>query len=279
MSRSRRAVVFAGIVIGMLLLSLPALAALISQEQEVAIGREASQRLEARYPLVRDLGMQERVTRIGQAIAAQGKRGITYHFKVLDMDQVNALAFPGGFIYATRGLMQAMPDEELAFVLGHEVAHVEQRHSVQQMEADLYKQVGLAALLSVLGGGKVSQGTLNTVRVANVVVSSQYSQGHEREADREGMILMAKAGYDPMGAVAALETMRRSSGGGVPGFLNSLVGSHPLPEDRIREARKMAVEIPFSRPAGGPAQAPAPAQAPVAPASSAPAPMFTPVAP
>jgi len=98
--------------------------------------------------------------------------------------------------------------------------------------------------------------------VANAIVSSRYSQEAEREADREGMRLMGQAGFDPHGAVAALETLKSHDGGQeVPGFLNSLLGSHPLTSERIQVARELAPQTPFKR-----------SQAP-----GQPAPLFTPV--
>ena len=103
---------------------------------------------------------------------------------------------------------------------------------------------------------------MNTVQVANAILSSRYSQEAEREADREGMRLMGLAGFDPQGAVAALETLKRHDGGReVPGFLNSLLGSHPLTSERIQAARELAPQVPYHR-----SQAPA-----------QPAPWFTPV--
>lgn len=258
----------------LLALTAPALAGLISQEQEIAIGREGAARLESQYRIVTDLAYQERITRIGQALASHGKRGLAYQFKVIDESGINALAFPGGFIYATRGLMDAMPDDQLAFVLGHEVSHVEDRHSVQEMEANVYKEVGLGMLLSLLGGDNVGQGTLNTVEIASLVVSSQYSQEAEREADRHGMRLMAVAGWDPRAAIAALETLQRHNGEEMPGFLNSLVSSHPLTSERIEAARKLAPEIPYAPRTPDP-QPQTQTQTHTAPTS--PAPVFTPI--
>lgn len=259
----------AAILLLVLALSAPALAGLISEGQEIEIGRQGAARLEAEYPVVRDLAYQERVTRIGQALASHGKRQLPWRFQVLEMSELNALAFPGGFIYATRGLLDAMPDDQLAFVLGHEVSHVEDRHSVQAMEAELYKQAGVGALLSLLGGNQVGDLAMSTIEIADVVVSSHYSQAAEREADRHGMRLMAQAGYDPRAAVAALETLQRISGQDeVPGFLNSLVGSHPLTSERIQAAREFAPEIPRAAP---PSNEPGPGAPPM------PQPLFTPV--
>lgn len=271
---SRRARPALSTLLLFLALTLPALAGLISQEQEINIGREGARQLEQKYRVVTELPVQERITRIGQALASQGTRGLTYHFKVIDVRDINALAFPGGFIYATRGLMEAMPDGQLAFVMGHEVAHVEKRHSVQQMETQIYTQVGVGALISIFGGGRVDEGTANTVRLANAMASSRYSQDAEREADREGMMLMGRAGFDPQGAVQALETLKRLDGGQeVPGFLNSLLGSHPLTSERIPAARELAPQVPY-QPAPA---APQPVREEEPPRPQVPTPLFTPV--
>ncbi|MCA9793294.1 MAG: M48 family metalloprotease [Candidatus Eremiobacteraeota bacterium] len=227
------------------LMALPALAGMISTAQEIQIGREASLKFEQQYGLVQDVAMQERVNRIGQSLAAvAARKDVQYTFKVANMDQFNALAFPGGFIYTTRGLMNALSDEELAFVLGHEVTHVVRRHSVNQLEKAVYTQTGLLAIIGVLNNGQIDQGSANLAKLANAVMSSQWSQADEREADHDGIQLMAAAGYDPVYAVSALVKLSKQSGG-TPGFLNTLVGSHPLPQDRIKAATAEVPGVPY----------------------------------
>ncbi len=209
---------------------------LISTEQEIAIGRKASRRFEQKYGVVTDLRYVERINRIGSKLAQQGTRRLHYRFRVAALDDFNALAFPGGFIYATRGLMDSLPDEELAFVLGHEVAHVEKRHSINQLEQQLYTQIGLFTLAGVLTRGRLTQDEAALIRLANLVITNQYSQADEAEADRIGILLMAKAGYDPAFSVTALKILAQKAGKGTPGFLNTIIGTHPLPQDRISSA-------------------------------------------
>lgn len=228
-----------------LMLALPCLAAMISTQQEIQIGQRAASQFEQQYGLAPDPAMQQRVQRIGQSLAAHsGRNDVRYFFKVANMEPFNALAFPGGYIYTTKGLMRALTDEELAFVLGHEIAHVARRHSVNQLEKATYTQVGLAAVLAALGNGRVQQNQATLARLASAVAGSQWSQNDERDADEVGLQIMARAGYDPVYAVSALDKLSRQSGG-TPGFLNTLVGSHPLPKDRIRDAVAQVPDIPY----------------------------------
>lgn len=237
----------------LLILSLPAFASLFSTSEEIKIGQQGSQQLEAKYGTVNDPELNARLNKIGQAIAAQGSRGLTYHFKVLNTQELNALAFPGGFVYATHGIMKAMPDNQLAFVLGHEVGHVECRHSVKSLEKQTYTQLGGNILLTLLNKGKkTNSNTLTAIKAANLVISNRYSQGAENEADAMGMQLMAKAGYDPYGAVEALETLQKLGGKSMSGFMNSFLGDHPLTKDRIKRAQELAPQIPFNREAKAP---------------------------
>ncbi len=223
-----------------ILLSTPAQAALISESQEVAIGQETAAEVEREYRVYTDLTMNERLNRVAGPLLNVAERKLAWRFRILDDAQMNALAVPGGFIYTTRGLMEQMPDRELAFVLAHEIQHVEKRHSIRQLEASLYRQVGLAAALQLLTGGRISQGTANTIALANMVVANRYTQDMEREADSDGIRMMARAGLDPHGAVDALKTLQRNNKSSMPKFLNSLVGTHPLNQDRIRHAEELA---------------------------------------
>ena len=106
----------------------------ISEEEEIAIGRQGAAQAEKKYGTVKDAAMLKRVRTLGKKIAAQGTRKLTYHFGILNSKEVNALAFPGGYIYFTKGIVDYMDDELLAFVAGHEVSHVEHRDSVKTLE-------------------------------------------------------------------------------------------------------------------------------------------------
>lgn len=120
---------FAGLLFAFYLLlgtAFPAEAGIISKQQEIEMGRETAMALEAQYGVVQDYELQERVNRIGQSlVAVSDRQDLEYTFKVLNCDEVNALACPGGFVYVFKGLIDYMPsDSELAGVLGHEVSHI-----------------------------------------------------------------------------------------------------------------------------------------------------------
>ena len=204
--------------------------------------------MESQYRLYNEIGMNERLNRIAGQLLTQAQRKLAWRFRVLDTEEINAMALPGGFVYATRGLLERMPDNEAAFVLAHEIQHVERRHSVRMLESELYRQLGLVAAIELISGGRVSEGTANTVALANMVLSNRYTQDMEREADQEGIRMMFRARIDPQGAVDALKTLKRTSQGSMPGFLNAILGTHPLTDDRIRAAQKLVDELDFDIP-------------------------------
>lgn len=247
------------VTLSWLLLALPALA--LSTQEEIAIGREAAARFEAQYGLVQDATMQRRLQRIGQELVSQAERQeLPWRFRVIDVDEFNAAAFPGGFIYATRGLMNGLDDDELAFVVGHEIGHVDRRHSVRQLESARATQLGiLAVLIGANRGTNIPQAQATLANLANAVIQSGFSREHEAESDRYGAILMARAGYDPVYSVLALDELSKQSGGGTPGFLNTILGSHPLPQDRVNEAAERVIALPYD-PVPAPPVLPAPGE-------------------
>jgi predicted Zn-dependent protease len=219
----------------------------ISVEQEVALGRKAAQQVEAESGLDSSPELNQRLQRIAQAlIPVCGRNDIQYQFKVLNSDEFNAMALPGGFVYATRKLMNVMPDGQLAFVLGHELSHVTRRHSIRQMENDQLRRIGLMAILVGLGGGNVSQESAQLAGVVDQVISSRYSQADEDEADRLGTQMMARAGIDPAYALLALNTLSAQHDGGMPQFVNAILGSHPLPRERIEAAYSYIPPLAYS---------------------------------
>jgi predicted Zn-dependent protease len=250
----KRLVKFVGVqllsalAVGALITPNPALAQ-ISTEQEVALGRAASQKFEAQYGVSPDQALQQRLNRIGQMLVAHcGRNDIAYSFKVIKMDAFNALAFPGGFIYATTGLMQSLDDEQLAFVIGHEITHVAHRHAVKQMSQDQMRQMGILGALVVLSGGRPSNAQAQVAGLVDKVVGSQYSQADESDSDITGIQIMSAAGIDPVHTVSALRVLAKQAGNSTPGFLNTLVGSHPLPADRIRDAVNFIPKVSYQPP-------------------------------
>jgi len=243
-----KASLWAAVLAWILVLAAPARAGLISESQEIAIGQQAAREVEAEYRLYDEVGMNQRLNRLATRLLTQAERNLPWKFRILDVEELNAMALPGGFIYATRGLLQTMPDSQAAFVLAHEIQHVERKHSVRQLEANLYRQVGLAAAIQLLTGGRLSQGASNTLALANMVVANRYTQDMEREADLDGIRMMARAGSDPQGAVDALRTLQAHNKASLPKFVNALVGTHPLTQDRVRVAENEVRQLASASP-------------------------------
>ena len=214
----------------------PAQAGMISLEQEIEMGRETAKSLEAQYGLYQDDAMQERVNRIGQRLAAvSGRTEIEYSFKVLNHNEVNALACPGGFIYVFKGLIDYMPsDTELAGVLGHEVGHVAKKHTVNSIEKQLWTTL---ALIVATGG----RGGMSLIGAAQQALFAGYSRTDERGADKEGFYNTVNAGFNPYAMLITankLEDLAEQGGGANYG----LFSSHPEPEERVKRIQKYLKE-------------------------------------
>jgi predicted Zn-dependent protease len=204
--------------------------ALISEQQEVQLGRDYDQQIQQELGIYPDPRLQEYVSRIGQKIAAGSERpDLPWTFRVIDDPVVNAFAIPGGHIYVTRGLMTHLTSEaELAAVLGHEIGHVTARHSVTQMSKERLARIGIlaGAIISPALAGYAAQGL--------EALFLKYSRDDERQADHLGLGYMYRQGYDPREMPRVFETLRRVSqaqgSGRVPGWLST----HPTEDERIR---------------------------------------------
>ncbi|MBP2633156.1 MAG: peptidase Ste24p [Firmicutes bacterium] len=206
-------------------------AGIISTKQEISIGEGVAKQIEERYKLLDDPVLQERINKIGMNIVGVcGRQGLPYSFKVLDVDEVNAMAAPGGFVYIYKGLIDLMPtDDELAGIIGHEVGHVVKRHSMGQLE----KSLGMALLMGVAFG---SEG-FELQAVALNAISAGYSRNDEREADRLGYELSVKAGYNQYGMLMGLTKLYELN----PSQKNDLFSDHPEAMQRIKLAKKYLV--------------------------------------
>lgn len=224
-SRYRQAVPALCAVVSMLL-TAGCSATRVSTQEEVRLGQRAAAQIEQQYRTRQD----PTVSRIGQAIAAASDRpDIPYRFRVIEQDQINAFALPGGPVYITDDLLQAINNDpnQIAGVLGHEVAHITRRHSVKQMERQNWFGLGI----EVLTEGRVQD-------IAGIAANLQllsYSRNQEYEADRKGIQYMRAAGYDPIGLVRFLERLAamERGGGGV-----SFLRTHPGTEARVDRLRK-----------------------------------------
>ena len=204
---------------------LSAEASLISTKQEISMGKDVAQQLEKKYGLVEDEALQARVNAIGQRlVAVSDRKDIAYSFKVLNTDEINALAVPGGFVYLFKGLVDMMPtDDELAGVMAHEVTHVVRRHSVKQME----KSLGTSLLMAVVFGSK---GVI-LQQVAMEALMAGYSRDDEREADQLGFRYSFAAGFNPYNLLITMNKLNDLDQGKKANY--GIFSSHPEPEARV----------------------------------------------
>lgn len=209
----------------------PAEAGMISREQEIELGRKTGLQLEQQYGLVADNVLQKRVDRIGQRLARVcGRDDVQFSFKVLNCNEINALACPGGFIYVFKGLIDYMPsDTELAGVLGHEVGHVAKKHTVHSIEKNMWASLG-GLLLGVASG---SGAGMQAAMVGMQALQSGFSRTDERGADKEGVNNTLTAGYNPYAMLITAHKLEDlAAEQHTPNY--GLFSSHPEPEERIK---------------------------------------------
>ncbi len=208
---------------------------LVSIDQEIRIGQDMADQMEAEYGLYHDRHWNRLVAEIGQRLVPYSRRPeLPYQFRILDTDQVNAVAIPGGFVYVYRGLLDAVnDDDELAAVIAHEIAHVANRHSMRRLERNLGIQLGLTFLFRLLLRNEPSASGWQQVSNVGVHLLNQgYSREDEFDADLTGAQMMAQAGYDPKGMIRffqALQEMRRRE----PSRIEVFFSTHPPHSDRI----------------------------------------------
>jgi predicted Zn-dependent protease len=218
---------------------------LVSESQEVQMGRDADPSITASYGLVDKPELQQYVTRLGTALAEDSERpDLPWSFKVVDDPIVNAFALPGGFIYVTRGILAHFDSEaELAGVLGHEIGHVTARHSASQMSRQQLQQIGLVAGMVVSERFRQYGGlAMQAVQLLNL----SYSRGDESEADRLGLRYIAREGYDADAMIGVFQMLGAVSGG-AGGRLPEWQMTHPLPENREAAIRQEIAATGVSR--------------------------------
>lgn len=209
---------------------------LISSAQEVEIGAGMAKEVESTEKVLDDSMWQSYLAEVGNKIVAVcDRKDITYHFKVIESDQVNAFAAPGGYVYFYTGLLREMKSEsEMAAVMAHEISHVVGRHSVKRLQ----KALGMAVAYELVFGGEGAGKALDAaIGVGMSLVFADYSRDDEREADNFGIQYMVKAGYDPNGATAMFETLARLGGSSGGSVFENLISSHPQTQERIKNAR------------------------------------------
>ncbi len=206
-------------------------------QREVDLGREVARQVEMMLPLSTDKRLQARVDRVGKAVVDQLETKVyPYQFKVLAVPEYNAFAIPGGFIYVYEGLLDRVPDDNaLAFVLAHEVTHVAHRHWAKRTESMKGVSV-LGALAAQAIGGDSDL----VAELASALVYLRYSREDENDADQSAMEYLWRAGFDPQGAVTAMqEIVELEKGESVPRYLRN----HPPAADRVKRLQQKLEEL------------------------------------
>ncbi len=207
---------------------------LISEGQEIQMGREADPEIVGSLGLVEDSAWQEYVQSLGEVMATQSERpNLPWTFRVVDDPVVNAFALPGGFIYVTRGILGHFSSEaELAGVLGHEIGHVTARHSVNQLSRAQLAQVGLG-VGTILAPDLAPFAQAAEAGLGLLLLS--YGRDAERQADQLGLRYMTREGYDPREMAATFEMLADASGASEDGRVPAFLSTHPNPLDRRDE--------------------------------------------
>jgi predicted Zn-dependent protease len=202
-------------------------------QEEVTMGNDYAQQVERELPIIRDPDIVRYVNVLGDSIArVSDDRALTWHFNVVDQADINAFAVPGGHIYVYRGLIEKTTNmSELAGVLGHEIAHVTLRHSMQQMAKAQRANIGLTGLCLFVPSA--CQGVAGAVvQVGAQAGFAKFSRDDETAADKAGVTYVTRAGIDPRGMPSMFRILiaeRQRNPSGVDAFF----ASHPLEESRV----------------------------------------------
>jgi predicted Zn-dependent protease len=202
-----------------------------SAEEETRIGKQISGNLLGAVPLVRDDALQRYVNLVGNWVALQsGRKDVDWHFGVLDTEDINAFAAPGGYVFLTKGLYRRLNNEaELAGVLAHEIAHVTKKHHLKVLkQSSLIGALGQAASNKAQGSDQMVQ---NLIGNGAEIMARGLDKNAEFEADRVGIVFAARAGYEPWGLPEVLQDMA-----GLPARdsrTSLLYKTHPHPADRL----------------------------------------------
>jgi predicted Zn-dependent protease len=212
----------------------------VSTQQEIEMGAQYSEQINAQLPIVGDPELNRYVNVLGDSIARLTERDDIpdWKFYIVDSKEVNAFAVPGGYIYVNRGLIERTQRmDQLAGVLGHEIGHVVKRHSIKQMQQQQGANIGVT-LACVLTSVCNSQAGQAAIQVGGTALFAKFSRSDETEADVEGIKNVIRAGISPNGIPEMFQILineRQSNPGGV----ESWFATHPLEEDRIAETQRI----------------------------------------
>jgi hypothetical protein len=204
-----------------------------STNWEIGTGKQYSMEIEKSSHLVTDPVVVEYVNRVGQNLVKNSDAKVPFTIKVLDTDEINAMALPGGFFYVNSGLILACDSEdELAGVMAHEIAHVAAHHAAREMTKLNYMQIGSIPLMIFTQGTWTGYGIYEAAQLAVPLTFLQFSREYEAEADYLGIQYAYRAGYDPQGMVSIFEKLDALEKH-KPGALSKAFSDHPATPDRI----------------------------------------------
>src|SRR5438132_2202319 len=207
-----------------------------SIEGEIRMGKQYAQQVEASSKLVQDPVITEYVNRVGQNLVRNSDAQVPFTIKVIDADDINAFALPGGFFYVNSGLILAADEEaELAGVMAHEIAHVAARHATRQMTRAQWANIGTIPLIFV--GGGIGYAVRSAAGLGLPMTFLSFQRGFEAEADYLGLQYMYKSGYDPNAFISFFEKVRAQEKK-KPGTLAKAFGTHPQTPDRISKSQE-----------------------------------------
>ena len=207
-----------------------------SIEKQVQMGKQFAAQVESSVKLINDPVITEYVNRVGQNLVRNSDAKVPFTIKVIDSDEVNAFALPGGFFYVNSGLILAADNEsELAGVMAHEIAHVAACHAAREQTRG--QLASLATIPLIFVGGGIGYGVYNAASIALPMTFLRFSRNFEAEADYLGMQYMYKSGYDPQSFIAFFEKLKAQEKK-KPGFLSKAFSTHPQTPDRIKMSQE-----------------------------------------
>jgi predicted Zn-dependent protease len=217
-----------------------------SLEKEIALGKQLAQEVERQAKIVDDPVVSEYVNRVGQNLVRNSDAKVPFNIKVLDSEEVNAFALPGGFFFVNSGLiLKADNEAELAGVMAHEIAHVAARHGTRQATRGAI--INYASIPLIFMGGWTGYAIRQGAGLAIPLGFLTFSRGFESEADMLGLEYMYKTGYDPVAFVDFFEKIQ-SLEKKKPGTMSKVFSTHPMTDDRIKAAQKNIATILKAKP-------------------------------